>query len=212
MDVVALYPSVLQFEAVMLTNAMFVKEGFMAQQILEIREALIFITENNYFWFNGKVYLQKQGVPMGSPLSAILAELLMRRVEQRVFTFPLTIAYPLLYLRYVDDILVAWQHTEEEFHILKSYLMEVYSTIKFTWEKEKGGEIAFLDLNITKAQGAIVFSVFHKFNSIPPIIPATAYQPQHYVNAAITPLIRRAFLLSSNQALVDIELEAISAA
>ncbi|XP_023218613.1 uncharacterized protein LOC111620847 [Centruroides sculpturatus] len=68
MDMVALYPSVPQFEVVMLANAMLVKEGFTAQQILEIREALIFITENNYFRFNGKIYLQKQGVPMGSPL------------------------------------------------------------------------------------------------------------------------------------------------
>ncbi|XP_023238268.1 uncharacterized protein LOC111637090 [Centruroides sculpturatus] len=212
MDVVALYPSVPQFEAVMLANAKLVKEGFTAQQILDIREALLFITENNYFRFNGKIYLQKQGVPMGFPLSAILAELLMRHVERRVFSFPLTIAYPLLYLRYVDDIIVAWQHMEEEFHILKNFLMEVYSTIKFTWEKEKGGEIAFLDLKITKAQDEILFSVFHKFNSIPPLIPATAYQPQHYVNAAIAPLIRRAFLLSSNQALVNIELETISAA
>ncbi|XP_067120131.1 uncharacterized protein [Centruroides vittatus] len=91
LDVVALYPSVPQFEAVMLANSLLIKECFTAQQVLEIRDALLFITENNYFRFNGRIYLQKQGVPMGSPLSAVLAELLMRHVEQRVFNNQLQI-------------------------------------------------------------------------------------------------------------------------
>ncbi|XP_067129248.1 uncharacterized protein [Centruroides vittatus] len=212
LDVVALYPSVPQFEAVMLANSLLIKECFTAQQILEIRDALLFITENDYFRFNGRIYLQKQGVPIGSPLSAVLAELLMRHVEQRVFNFPLTIAYPLLYLRYVDDILVAWQETEEDFLAFKTALTKVYSTISFTWEKENEGAIAFLDLNISKSQGTLSYSVFHKFNCLPPLIPATAFQPQHYVNAAIAPLIRRAFLLSSSQTAVDIELNAIRSA
>ncbi|XP_023209992.1 uncharacterized protein LOC111612937, partial [Centruroides sculpturatus] len=115
MDVVALYPSVLHFEAVMLANTLLIKEGFTAQQVLEVCDALLFVTEHNYFCFNGKIYLQKQGVPMGSPLSAVLAELIMRHVEHSIFKVPLTIAYPLIYLRYIDDIILTWQDTEDSF-------------------------------------------------------------------------------------------------
>ncbi|XP_023212977.1 transcriptional regulator ATRX homolog [Centruroides sculpturatus] len=74
LDVVALYSSVLQFEAVMLANVLLIKTGFTAQEVLELCEALLFISKNNYFQFKGKVYLQQQGVLMGLPLSAVLAE------------------------------------------------------------------------------------------------------------------------------------------
>ncbi|XP_023241288.1 uncharacterized protein LOC111639623 [Centruroides sculpturatus] len=93
LDVVALYPSVLQFEAVMLANAMLIKKGCTAQEVLELREALLFISENNYFQFRGQIYLQQQGVPMGSPLSAVLAELIMRNIEFKMFKFPIMIKY-----------------------------------------------------------------------------------------------------------------------
>ncbi|XP_023232808.1 uncharacterized protein LOC111632569 [Centruroides sculpturatus] len=212
MDVVALYPLVLHFEAVMLANTLLIEEGFTAQQVLEVREALLFITEHNYFRCNGKIYLQKQGMPMGSPLSAVLAELIMRCVEHSVFKFPLTIAYPLIYLRYVDDILLVWQDTEDSFRVLEHHLSKMYVTIHFMWEKEVGRKIAFLDLHIQKSQEGLKFSVYHKFGNIPPIIPATACQPQQYVNAAIAPLIRRAFLLPSTQHLINTELEAVCTA
>ncbi|XP_023226396.1 DNA polymerase alpha catalytic subunit-like [Centruroides sculpturatus] len=116
--------------------------------VLDIRDALTFVTEHNYFCFNRKIYLQKQGVPMGSPLSAILAELVMREIERRTFDFPLAIHYPRLYLRYVDDILIAWEDTEESFLIFMQQLASIYPSINFTWEKERDAEVAFLDLHI----------------------------------------------------------------
>lgn len=35
------------------------------------------IKEGSYFVFNGKVYVQVQGLPMGSPLSPVLAAILL---------------------------------------------------------------------------------------------------------------------------------------
>ncbi|XP_067135021.1 uncharacterized protein [Centruroides vittatus] len=209
MDVISLYPSVPTFEAVMLANTMLLKKGLTVQQVLDIREALIFVTENNYFRFNQKIYLQKQGVPMGSPLSAVLAELVMRDVEQKTFNAPLTICYPLLYLRYVDDILVAWGNSEEEFIRFMQRLSSVYPTIKFTWEKERNQTITFLDMQIQKSPEGPRFAVYHKSDMIPHITPADAFQPSRYINAAIAALIRRAILLPSSQDLINDELEII---
>ncbi|XP_023231753.1 uncharacterized protein LOC111631679 [Centruroides sculpturatus] len=158
-----------------LANTLLIKEGFTAQQVLEVCEALLFIVEHNYFCFNGKIYLQKQGVPMG-------------------------------------DILLVWQDTEDSFQILEHHLSKMYSSIHFTWEKEVGRKITFLDLHIHESQEGLEFSVYHKFGNIPPIIPATACQPKQYVNAAIAPLIRQAFLLLLTQHLINIELEVVRTA
>ncbi|XP_023223770.1 uncharacterized protein LOC111624992 [Centruroides sculpturatus] len=212
MDVISLYPSVPVFEAVMLANAMLLEKGFTVQQVLDIREALIFITENNYFRFNQKIYLQKQGVPMGSPLSAVLAELIMRDVEQKIFKVPLAMCYPSLYLRYVDDILLIWENSEEEFIQFMQQLSSVHSTINFTWEKEQDRSITFLDMRIQKSIEGPQFTVHHKSNIVPYIIPADAFQPSRYVNSAIAALIRRAMLLPSSQALIKVELEIVRTA
>ncbi|XP_023215268.1 uncharacterized protein LOC111618072 [Centruroides sculpturatus] len=212
LDVISLYPSVPTFEAVMLANSLLLKEGFNIQQVLDIRDALTFVTEHNYFCFNRKIYLQKQGVPMGSPLSAILAELVMREIERRTFDFPLAIHYPRLYLRYVDDILIAWEDTEESFLIFMQQLASIYPSINFTWEKERDAEVAFLDLHIRKFAEGLQFSVYHKSGMAPHIIPAEAFQPSRYVNTAIASLVRRAYLLSSTQELINVELEIIDMA
>ncbi|XP_067129738.1 uncharacterized protein [Centruroides vittatus] len=66
-DVISLYPSVPHFEAVMLINALLLNSGYPTSHVLHLREALLLVTENNYFQFNGNIYKQTQGVPMGSP-------------------------------------------------------------------------------------------------------------------------------------------------
>ncbi|XP_023224808.1 uncharacterized protein LOC111625808 [Centruroides sculpturatus] len=212
LDMVSLYPSVPVFEAVMLANFLIIKKGFNIQQVLDIRDALTFITEHNYFLFNKSIYLQKRGVPMGSPLSAVLAELIMREVERRIFNSPLTISYPSLYLRYVDDILLVWENTEEEFIKFVQQLSSIYPTIGFTWEREHEDSIAFLDLCIQKSVEGLQFAVYHKADLLPYIILADTFQLLRYVNAAIAALVRRALLLPSTQLATKIELDIIRVA
>ncbi len=53
----------------------------------------------NYFQFNGQFYQQVKGMPMGSPISVLIAEAVLQRFEAKVFkTFT-----PKLWKRYVDD-------------------------------------------------------------------------------------------------------------
>ena len=40
------------------------------------------ITEQNYFTYNNKIYTQTDGLPMGSPISGILAEIFIHNIEQ----------------------------------------------------------------------------------------------------------------------------------
>ncbi|XP_023212325.1 uncharacterized protein LOC111615160 [Centruroides sculpturatus] len=149
---------------------------------------------------------------MVSPLSAVLAELIMREIERRIFNSPLVISYPSLYLRYVNDILIIWENTEEEFIKFVQQLSSIYPTISFTWEKEQEESITFLDLCIQKLVEGPQFAVHHKSNVLPYIIAADAFQPLQYVNATIAALIRRALLLPSMQLATKIELDIVRVA
>ncbi len=56
----------------------------------------------NYFQFNGKFNQQVKGMPMGSPISGLIAESVLQRLEAKMFqTFT-----PKLCKRYVDDTFV----------------------------------------------------------------------------------------------------------
>jgi len=62
-----------------------------------------FVLSSTYFTFNNKIYKQIFGTPMGSPLSPIIADLVMRDLEENVLN-SLNIR-PIMYYRYVDDII-----------------------------------------------------------------------------------------------------------
>jgi len=68
-------------------------------------KALKLIFESTFFVFNNEIYKQKFGTPMGSPLSPILADLVMQDLETYALQ-KLGIAIP-FYYRYVDDIALA---------------------------------------------------------------------------------------------------------
>ncbi|XP_023234854.1 uncharacterized protein LOC111634329 [Centruroides sculpturatus] len=148
---------------------------------------------------------------MGSPLSPILAELIMRNIENCIFHAPLTIHYPIMYLRYVDDILIAWDSSAEDLDKFIQMLASIYPTINFTVEEEQENTISFLDLEVHRYP-ELTFAVHHKNNRGPDIIPVTAFQPPSFVNSAITSLIQRALLIPSSQTLIDEELQIIKRA
>ncbi len=68
----------------------------------------------NYFQFNGKLYQQVEGMPMGSPISGLIAEAVLQRLEAIVSqTFT-----PKLWKRYVGDTFVIIDTDKlSDFHI-----------------------------------------------------------------------------------------------
>ena len=48
----------------------------------EIIKITTIITQQNYFHFNKKYYTQPEGLPLGSPISSILAEIFIHYIEQ----------------------------------------------------------------------------------------------------------------------------------
>lgn len=83
---------------------------------------------------------------MGSPLSPILAEIVMQAIERTVFD---TLRFqPKFFSRYVDDA-IGISTLKEMIEILQSFNSQQES-VQFTCEREKDGKINFLEMTITR--------------------------------------------------------------
>jgi len=71
----------------------------------EFLNGVSIVLNSTYFKFNDTVYKQIFGTPMGSPLSPIIAEIVMRDLEKKALA-NLSFEIP-IYFRYVDDIIIA---------------------------------------------------------------------------------------------------------
>ena len=66
------------------------------------------------FLYNGKVYQQRDGVAMGSPLAPLLANWFVARIEERLLEDEAHKTYrPIMYKRYVDDIFITFKSIDE---------------------------------------------------------------------------------------------------
>ena len=96
---------------------------------------------------------------MGSPVSVMVSDMVMKTVEQNALeTFP---ARPRFWKRYVDDTLTAVRREQvDDFH---QHLNNIEKTIKFTIKMEKNNKIPFLDVLLHKKDdGSIQTSVYWK--------------------------------------------------
>ena len=78
-----------------------------------LKKLFLFAKSHTRFTFNRKFYNQIDGKAMGSPLALVLANIFMRFYESKWLN-EYNLKKPKLYLRYVDDILAAFD--KEQIH------------------------------------------------------------------------------------------------
>ena len=81
----------------------------------ELKKLFLFATSQTHFIFNSKFYNQIDGVAMGSPLAPVLANIFMGFHESKWLN-EYNLNKPKFYLRYVDDILAAFDNEEDSSH------------------------------------------------------------------------------------------------
>lgn len=96
---------------------------------------------------------------MGSPVSVVVANLVMEDVEQRALTT--FHAPPRFWRRYVDDTCVALpSQLVDSFH---HHLDSIEPSIQFTVEKEVEGRLPFLDILLSRdSKGLVSTAVYRK--------------------------------------------------
>ena len=123
-----------------------------------MKEILLLCTKKVHFTFNGKTYIQTDGVAMGSPLGPVIADIFMIELEKSLL--PELTSYISYWKRYVDDT-ICFIKIEYVDNIL-SVLNDFDNNIKFTVEEEKEGMFPFLDVLIFRNDKSIETTVYRK--------------------------------------------------
>ena len=124
-----------------------------------IAELLRLCLNSTYFVYQGKYYEQKEGAAMGSPVSAVMANLYMEFFEELALTSsPVT---PVLWKRYVDDTFCVMKRDEVD--VFFQHLNSIRPSIQFTVELEDRGTLPFLDCKLTRiSDGSLSIKVYRK--------------------------------------------------
>ncbi|XP_067660138.1 uncharacterized protein [Haliotis asinina] len=124
--------------------------------------------ETSYFNWNGQLYQQIHGLPMGFPLSPLLTEIYMIDFEEIALKIaPFT---PNLWFRKVDDVLVLLDDNQDPEALLQ-HLNCQHPRIHFTMEEETHQQLPFLDILLHRRQQSIATSVYRKPTPVQPSPP-----------------------------------------
>ena len=135
---------------------------------------------STYFQYNGKHYKQLHGTAMGSPVSVVVAEIVMQHAEEHALaTCQQTIP---LWLCYVDNTFTAVHRDEiDDFH---NHLNEQNDDIQFTKEIEENGKLPFLDNNELQT------TVYRKPTPTNRLLDESSYNPTSHKATTIKTLTR----------------------
>ncbi len=157
-----------------------------------------------FFSWDGLLYKQRSGLPMGGRLSPILANLYMEHLEYRILCTSLII--PKLFFHYVDDIIIIWNKKNGTYTEFLASLNSFHSDISLTDELEENRTLAFLDLLIKRPlisdQGEILqkleLLVFRKPTHCDRYIPFKLAHQMDLKRNLFCTLLLRAFRLLQN--------------
>ncbi|PSN42891.1 hypothetical protein C0J52_23441 [Blattella germanica] len=136
-EIVNLYTNVPIKETICTIKEYLTKKKYTEIFINDIEDILTTITNQNYFKLKDDVYKQKKGIPMGNPLSGILAEIFLQNLENNQCK-NLIEKYKIKFMaRYVDDILLIYDEGVTDITQVQNSFNNLNNNIKYTIEKEE---------------------------------------------------------------------------
>ncbi|BHF74853.1 hypothetical protein SprV_0501794100 [Sparganum proliferum] len=138
-----------------------------------------------YFTFDGTIYEQVKGTPMGSPISGLVAEAVLRRLESLVFQHH----KPKFWARYVDDTFVVIDRNQ--LLTFKERLNATFPDIQFTMEEEVNNQLAFLDVIVCRKDcGELKTKVFRKATNTMQVLNFNNNHPISHKRSSVRTLYR----------------------
>ncbi len=134
-------------------------KGHPLQSIL--LEGLSIIFFNNYFTFKHRIFLQRRGVAMGTPVAPTVANLYLLFYEKTLLaSSSLWTRNILLFRRFIDDLLIFWRGTQREWDQI-TQLLSAQKGIKWI-ETASGSSVDFLDLKICIEAESLITRTYQK--------------------------------------------------
>ncbi|BHF76233.1 hypothetical protein SprV_0501933100 [Sparganum proliferum] len=151
-------------------------------QILQLLKLCL----RTYFTFDGTVYEQVKGTPMGSPISGFIAEAVLQRLESLVSQHH----KPKFWARYVDDTFVIIER--DQVLTFQEQLNAVFPDIQFTMAEEENNQLAFLDVLVCRKDcGGLKTKVFRKATNTMQALNFNSNHPISHKRSFVRTLYRR---------------------
>nr|VZI44475.1 unnamed protein product [Spirometra erinaceieuropaei] len=138
-----------------------------------------------YFTFDGTIYEQVKGTPMGSPISGFIVEAVLQRLESLIFQHH----RPKFWTRYADDTFVVINR--DQVLTFKNHLNAVFPDIQFTMEEEENNQLAFLDVLVCRKDcGGLKTKVFRKATNTMQVLNFNSNHPISHRRSCVRTLYR----------------------
>ena len=162
----------------------------------QIADLLNFVLRSTSdFQYNESIYEQKDGAAMGSPVSAVIANLYVEEFEERAIV---TAAYkPKIWKGYVDDTFT--DLGKDYVDGFSQHLNSQQPTIRFTMEIEKDNTIPLLDKSVSRdSNGLLTTTVSRMPTHTDQYLAYDPHHPQSVKRGIVKCLYDRAKHLTSN--------------
>ena len=144
---------------------------------------------STYFVFQEKYYRLSDGVAMGLPVSSVVANLFMERLEKDALSSSGALR-PRVWKRYVDDVFSILRRANVK-DFLK-YLNSIDDNIEFTVEEESNCRLPFVDASVTRMEtGSLQTSVFRKETHTDRVLNFNSSHSSNAKSAVVRALIGR---------------------
>ncbi|XP_067636855.1 uncharacterized protein [Eurosta solidaginis] len=152
------------------------------------------IEENRYFKFNDTVYTQLRGMPMGSPASPVIADIIMEELLNN--TIEKLVHKPRIMTKYVDDLFAIVKH--DEIQNTLNALNTFHKNIKFTIEMEEEGKLSYLDSMVIKRDNQLKLIWYKKPTASGRLINFYSKHPKSMIMNTAMSCIRRMLQISDD--------------
>ena len=169
LDVKSLYLKIPQAQGINTVLIRLYNSGFSPRfKRSSLKRLLEFILKDNFFTYTDRIYKQKSGVAMGTRCAPNFANLFMASLEEEFLQTESKQGrpQPSMWLRYIDNIILIWEHDEQTLKFFVQILNGFDNNINFTLDFSYNS-IDFLDINIYKGkkfsnQGLLDFQPYRK--------------------------------------------------
>ena len=155
------------------------------------------------FTFNEEFWIQLFGTSMGTRVAPAYANIFMGRLENEMLrNCPAHLKqYLHTWKRFIDDILLIWTGSEQEFLEFFEFLNNFHPTIKFDepQHNSEGNYCEFLDMKISIKDGKISTDLFRKETSKPTALLPSSAHPGHIIHNVVYSMAFRLLRICSSE-------------
>jgi hypothetical protein len=149
------------------------------------------ILNQNYFQHKNKINTQQEGLAMGAPTSAILAEIFIQHLEHNDILKILQKRRILDYYRYIDDILIIYNENYTDINNTLADFNVIHPNIQYTIDTQIDNKLNYLDITVENTNNTFTFDIYRKPTTTDLIIHNDLCHPTEHKHTAIRYMFNR---------------------